>query len=125
MGQYYPLNEGLIPEAFQPWYDNRGAPPGKPVPIDGGGRVKALASFTAGCPGLQQEFAQSYYPYVMYRCALHPTQPCSRFRLHYVPDLPLRTLLQPGKAVPVTGGERLPKWLGRAGRRFSRCGTAS
>jgi hypothetical protein len=68
-GQYYPLDEALIPEAFEPWYTNRGKPTGKAVPVDGGGSVPPLPSFVSGCAGLQYEFAQSYYPYVMFRCA--------------------------------------------------------
>lgn len=68
IGKYYHIDETLIPEAFEPWYDNRGAPLGKSVPVDGGGRVQPLSFFKAGCPGLQYEFAQSYYPYIMYRC---------------------------------------------------------
>lgn len=70
VGQYYPIDESKIPEALQQWYTNRDARASKTVPIEGGGAVKPLPSFVAGCGGLQHELAQSQYPYLMYRCHL-------------------------------------------------------
>jgi hypothetical protein len=66
-GFYYPIDETRIPEAFTQWYQNRETPQGKSVPIDGGGNIRPLPKFKAGCSGLQHEFALSGYPYVMYR----------------------------------------------------------
>lgn len=67
VGQYYPVDEGKIPEAFQHWYTNRDARASKTVPVEGGGAIKPLPSFVAGCSGLQAELAQSQHPYLMYR----------------------------------------------------------
>lgn len=67
VGQYYPIDETKIPEAFQQWYTNRDARASKTVPIEGGGAIKPLPSFVAGCSGLQHELAQTQYPYLMYR----------------------------------------------------------
>lgn len=67
VGQYYPVDESKIPEAFQHWYTNRDARASKAVPVEGGGSIKPLPNFVAGCPGLQSELAQSQHPYLMYR----------------------------------------------------------
>lgn len=67
--KYYPLKEYVIPEAFDQWYKNRFARPSKIYSSEGGGQVVPVPHFVAGCTGLQQEFAQSWYPYIMYRSA--------------------------------------------------------
>lgn len=69
VGKYYPIDEGRIPEAFDQWYSNRERRASRSVPVDGGGAIQPLPSFTTGCPGLQHELYVSRYPYLMYRCA--------------------------------------------------------
>jgi hypothetical protein len=69
VGHYYPIDESRIPEAFQQWYTHRDIKSPKSVPIEGGGAIKPLPRFVAGCAGLQHELAQSQYPYLMYRCS--------------------------------------------------------
>ena len=69
VGAMYPVAEDTIPEAFEQWYDNREPKSTRSYPVEGGGAVRPLPHFVAGCSGLQHEFAQSRYPYVMYRCA--------------------------------------------------------
>lgn len=68
-GIYYPLDEAVIPEAFEPWYAKRkrGSPNAKPYNSDVGIPVPALPRFTAGNIDLQHEITQSRYPYLMFR----------------------------------------------------------
>lgn len=68
-GRYYPIDERRIPEAFTQWYTNRTPYPSKTVHADGGGTIRSLPSFRAGCSGLQHELALSGYPYLLFRCA--------------------------------------------------------
>jgi hypothetical protein len=71
-GLYYPVDETRIAEAFTQWYTNREQFTSKTVNADGGGTIRPLPKFRAGCTGLQHEFALSGYPYLMYRSAPSP-----------------------------------------------------
>jgi hypothetical protein len=82
VGSYYALDEHRIAEAFEPWYSNRDVKAGKPYNADGGGTVRPLPSFSKGSVGLQLEFAQSYYPYLMYRCVHSDTSKAFEATVH-------------------------------------------
>lgn len=77
IGSYYPVDEVAISEAFEQSYSNRSKKVAKRLSSEGGAAVKPLPKFAAGCRGLQAEFAQSWYPYVLHRYALGSLMPAA------------------------------------------------